>query len=91
MKTFKKVLFENVASFPFAWRNDCTGKTTIKVLLFFDFKKGLRFVVEAGNFTYCDRSLFKAFCKCLEHESVGMMKYDRLKEDTQSKGLWNKL
>ena len=48
--------------------------------MYFDFKEWLRFSVGAGNFGYCHRNPFKAFIRVLEHESIGMMKYDSLKE-----------
>lgn len=91
MKIFKKVLFSKLAESPLAWRTDRKAKTHIEVVFYFDFKKGARFRVNAGNISCCDRSLFKAFCRCLEHESIGMAKYDNLKDDTRSKGLWKKL
>lgn len=91
MKQIEKVLFRKDAESPLAWRPDKKAKTRIEVVFYFDFKLGPRFRVNAGNISCCDRSLFKAFCKCLEHESIGMAKYDNLKDDTRSKGLWQKL
>ena len=91
MKTYKKILFEKYAESPLAWRNDFKAKTRIKVTFYFDFKEGSRFTVEAGNVSSCKRNLFKAICFVLEHESIGMAKYDCLKSDTRAKGLWQKL
>lgn len=91
MKQFKKVLFSKLAESPLAWRSDRKAKTFIEVVFYFDFKKGARFRVNAGDISCCDKSLFKAFCRCLEHESIGMAKYTNLKDDTRSKGLWKKL
>lgn len=87
----KKVLFSKVAESPLAWRSDKKAKTHIEVVFYFDFKLGPRFRVNAGNVSCCNRNLIKAFCECLEHESIGMAKYDRLKEDTRAKGFWQKL
>ena len=91
MKQIKKVLFSKNAESPLAWRSDRKAKTRLEIVFYFDFKLGVRFRVNAGNISCCDKSLFKAFCKCLEHESIGMAKYDILKEDTRLKGLWKKL
>lgn len=91
MKQIRKVLFSKEAESPLAWRNDRKAKTHIEVVFYFDFKLGARFRVNAGNVSCCDKSLFKAFCQCLEHESIGMAKYDNLKYDTRAKGLWQKL
>lgn len=91
MKTYKKVLFSKDAESPLAWRSDKKAKTCIEVTFYFDFKEGARFTVSAGNTSFCSKSLFKAFLAVLEHESIGMAKYDWLKEDTRSKGFWKKL
>ena len=91
MKTYKKVLFEKYAESPLAWRTDFKARTHIKVTFYFDFKEGSRFTVEAGNVSSCKRNLFKAICFVLEHESIGMAKYDCLKSDTRAKELWQKL
>ena len=91
MKTYKKVLFYKEAESPLAWRGDRKAKTKIEAIMWFDFKEGLRFSVGAGNITSCERNIFKAILRVLEHESIGMAKYDCLKEDTRSKGLWKKL
>ena len=74
-----------------AWRSDKKAKTCIEGIFFFDFKEGARFTVRAGNISACRRNPFKAFLRVLEHESIGMAKYDWLKEDTRSKGLWKQL
>lgn len=91
MKTYEKILFEKYAESPLAWRNDFKARTHIKVTFYFDFKEGPRFTVEAGNVSSCKRNLFKAIWFVLEHESIGMAKYDCLKSDTRAKRLWKKL
>ena len=91
MKTYKNVLFYKEAESHLAWRSDRKTKTKIEAIMQFDFKEGLRFSVGAGNITSCERNIFKAIWRVLEHESIGMAKYDCLKEDTRSKGLWKRL
>lgn len=91
MKTYEKILFSKEFESPLAWRYDKKARTHIEVIFFFDFKEGVRFTVRAGNISVCRRNPFKAFLRVLEHESIGMAKYDWLKEDTRSKGLWQKL
>ena len=86
----KKILYEKNASSPLSWK-DSMVKTDIKVTLHFDWRHGLRFTVKAGNISYCERSLIKAFCECLEHESIGMAKYNELKDDVQEKDFWRHL
>lgn len=91
MRTYKKVLFYKEAESPLAWICDRKAKTKIEVIMWFDFKEGLRFSVGSGNITSCERNIFKAIWRVLEHESIGMAKYDCLKEYTRSKGLWKRL
>ena len=91
MKTYKKVLFYKEAGSPLTWRGDRKAKTKIEAIMWFDCKEWLRFSVGAGNITSCERNIFKAIWRVLEHESIGMAKYDCLKEDTRSKGLWKRL
>lgn len=91
MKQIKKVLFSKNIEVPLAWRDDKKAHTQIEVVFYFDLKLGARFRVNAGNVSFCDKSLFKAFCQCLEHESVGMAKYDNLKDDVRAKNFWQKL
>ena len=91
MKTYEKILFKKEAESPLAWRSDKKAKICIEVIFFFDFKEGARFTVRAGNISACRRNPFKAFLRVLEHESIGMAKYDWLKEDTRRKGLWKQL
>lgn len=87
----KKILFSKDAESPLAWRNDRKAKTHIELTLYFNFKDGIIFAVSAGNVSYNCRNPFKALFRVLEHESIGMAKYDHLKDDTRRKGLWQKL
>lgn len=91
MKTYEKILFEKDCESPLAWTHDYKAKTKIEVVFYFDFKEGPRFTVRAGNVSCCRRNIFKAFLVVLEHESIGMCKYDNLKYDTRSRGLWKQL
>lgn len=91
MRTYKKVLFYKEVESPLAYRSDYKARTKIEAIMWFDFKEGLRFSVMAGNISSCEKNIFKAIWRVLEHESIGMAKYDCLKEDTRSKGLWKKL
>lgn len=91
MRTYKKILFSKYAESQLAWRNDRKAKTHIKLVLYFDFKEGVRFTASAGSVSQCCRNPFKALFRVLEHESIGMAKYDYLKDDTRRKGLWQKL
>lgn len=91
IKTYEKILFSKDAESPLAWRNDRKAKTHIELALYFDFKEGMRFTASAGNVSWCCRNPFKALFRVLEHESIGMAKYDNLKDDTRRKGLWQKL
>jgi hypothetical protein len=59
--------------------------------MYFDFKEGLRFSVGVANMSSCYRNPFKAFIRTLEHESIGMAKYQQMKEDTRSCGLYKRL
>ena len=62
-------------------------KSYIKVTMHFDFKDWLRFSIEVPNISWCYRNPIKGILRVLEHESIGMSKYNKLKEDIRSKGL----
>jgi hypothetical protein len=93
MKTFKKTLFYKEYESPIAYgyKPEHTIKTYIEVNMYFDFKQWLRFSVSVPNFSCCKRNPFKAFIRVLEHESIGMSKYQRMKEDTRACGLYRKI
>ena len=57
MKTYKKILFYKEATSPLAWRGDRKARTKIEVIMWFDFKEGLRFSVGAGNISSCESNL----------------------------------
>lgn len=92
MKKFSKILLRKEYKSPVQY--DCTNtdvESYVEICLHFDFKEGLRFSVSVPNMGYCSRNPFTAVLRVLEHESIGMAKYNRLKEDVRAKGFWKKL
>ena len=57
----------------------------------FDFEEWLRFSVSVPDYACCDKNIFKALIKALEHSTVGYGKYQILKEDCRNKGFWKNL
>lgn len=64
-------------------------ETYIKLIMYFDFKEGLRFTCCVPNFASCYRNPFMAIFRVLEHESIGMGKYSLVKDVIRSKG-WHR-
>lgn len=93
MKTIKKVLFyeEYEAPIAYGYELEHKVKTHVEFIAWFDFKEGLRFSVEVANISFCTRNPFKAFIRILEHESIGMQKYQQLKNDSRKCGLWKEI
>ena len=90
----KKVLFHHVWSSPIAWHSskDCEKvRGYITYTVYFDFKKGLRFACTVPDITACSRGPFKCIWQILENQSVGMGKYQRLKERVRKLDLWKHL
>jgi len=79
MKTYKKVLFHE----EYEGNAQYTGKvkTYIEIIMYFDFKEGLRFTASVANYSWCFKNPINALIRVLEHESIGMAKYDALKEE----------
>lgn len=90
MKTISKTLYYKEYISTIAYVNDDV-LSYVKIQVHFDFKEGLRFSVAVPNYGCCKRNPFKAILRVLEHESIGMSKYQRLKDDCRDKGLWKKL
>lgn len=86
-------LFKKHWESPVAWATEKTPIINggIWYCLIFDFKNWLRFSCTSGNITACTRGPLKCIFHVLEHEGVGMAKYDRLKERVRENGLWNRL
>lgn len=85
----KKVLYYKEYESPVYWgyKPEHKVKSYIKIEMYFDFKEGLRFCITVPNISYCYRNPIKAILKALEHESIGMSKYNKLKEDIRRKNL----
>lgn len=90
MKTWTKTLFEKEYIGKKS-KMDKEIKTYIKIKIHFDFKEGLRYSVAVPNCGFCEKRLKDALIKALEHESIGMQKYNCLKEICTDKGLWNRI
>lgn len=88
-----KTIFEKQWTSPVAWGVEGTPRIEgyIKYQVHFDFKNGLRFSITVPNYGYCTRSPLKCIFGALEHSSVGMGKYCRLKDRVRSLDLWRKL
>jgi hypothetical protein len=93
MKTFNKILYYREYSSPIAYGYTMENKikSYVKIQINFDFKNWLWFSVTIPNVAIGNRNIFKALLMALEHESIGMAKYNRIKEDTRRNGLWKKL
>jgi hypothetical protein len=89
-KTYSKVLFYEEYESPirYGYKPEHKVKTYIKITRCFDLREGLRYVVTVPNVSWCYRNLQKAMIRILEHESIGMAKYNRMKEDMQRQDLF---
>lgn len=63
----------------------------IDINLHVSFRRGFFFAVNVVNKSFCSRNPFKALLRALESETVGMAKYDKLKERVRDLDLWRKL
>lgn len=89
MKTHTKTIYEDSYVGFSKWGQKI--KSYIRVERHFDFKDGLRYSVTVPNFTCCEKKLKDAILRVIEHESIGMSKYNGIKELIDNKKLWNKL
>lgn len=89
----KKTLFYKEYESPIPWGTEEKHKvkTYLRIEMVFNLKDGLWFCITAPNISIGDRNIFKAFARIFEHESIGMQKYQQLKDDTHACGLWKKL
>lgn len=91
----RKTLYYNEYESPIFWGSQNGDNTKVrayfKLQLVFDLREGLRFVASVPNVSHCCRNPFKAICRVLEHESIGMAKYDRLKSRVRKLNLAKKL
>ena len=63
----------------------------IKFELVFSLRVGFMFSVSVMNKVFQHKNPFKALLVALESETVGMCKYDKLKERLRDMDLWSKL
>jgi hypothetical protein len=91
--TYKKILYYKEYESPirYGYKPEHKVKSYVKITKIFDFKEGLRYVVTVPNVSYCYKKLKDAFLRVLEHESIGMAKYNRLKEDMTRQDLFRTL
>jgi hypothetical protein len=92
-KTYSKTLFYREYDSPirYGYKPEHRVKSYVKIQRHFDFKEGLRYSVTVPNITWCLRNKQEALMKILEHESIGMAKYNKLKEDIQRQDLFRTL
>lgn len=89
-KIIKKVLFKkNYEGYCGLLSENNKIETYIELVMCFDFREGLRFTCSVPNISSCNRNPFKAIFRILEHESIGMGKYNRVKDVIRAKG-WHK-
>jgi hypothetical protein len=84
----KKILYKNEYRSGLFWghKPEHLVKSYVEFSMYFDFKDGLRFCISVPNVSFCYRNPFKALFKALEHESIGMSKYQQLKDDIRRQG-----
>jgi hypothetical protein len=89
----KKALYykEYYSPVAYGYKPDHKVKSYFKFIMVFDLKEGLRFTACVPNFSYCCRNPIRTVLRVLEHESIGMAKYNKIKEDTRACGLYKKL
>ena len=90
---FNKTLYYKEYESPIAYGYEPQHKVKsyIEVKMYFDFKNGLRFCASVPNFSTTNRNPMKSILRAMEHESIGMSKYNRIKEDIRRCGLWKHL
>lgn len=83
-----KILYYKEYYSPVFWgyKPEHKVKSYIKFQIHFNLKDGLWFSATVPNFTCGDRNPFKSIMTILEHESIGMSKYNKLKEDIRHDG-----
>jgi hypothetical protein len=88
-----KTIYKKQWTSPVAWGVEGTPKVEgyIEYKVHFSFKEGICFSISIPNFGCGSRNPFECIFRALEHSSVGMGKYCRLKERTRSLGMWKNL
>lgn len=87
MKTWTKTVYERHYSSPSKWGQRI--ESYIKIQRHFDFREGLRYSVSVPNKSVCRRTIKQALIDMMEKESIGMGKYEGLKEQMYKHRLWN--
>lgn len=92
-KTHKKVLIHKEYTSPIKYGYEPHHKVQsyITITRCFSFKEGLRYTVTVPNASFCKKRLIDALVWAMEHESIGMAKYQRIKEDLNRQDLYRKL
>ena len=89
MKTHSKLVYERHYDSPSKWGDKI--QSYIKIERYFDCKEGLRYSVSVPNFCCCKKKLQDAMLWAMEHESIGMSKYESLKDHMNKNKLWDKV
>ena len=78
---------------PVAWGiNEGDGVNGEIVLsLYITLHTGFHFSVRVANASFNGKNPIDCIMRALEHESVGMHKYERIKERTRENGTWKRL
>jgi len=87
MKTHSKIIYEKHYTSTSKWGKKI--ESYIRIERHFDFKEGLRYSVSVPNCCFCKKRLQDAMLWAMEHESIGMAKYESLKYQIERKKLWN--
>lgn len=92
-KTYSKTIFNKRYTSPIkhGYKPEHIVETYIIIKIVFDFECGLRYSIEVPNCCFTEKTLKKAFIRALEHESIGMSKYQQLKDNLQNENLYNRL
>lgn len=91
MRTYSKIIYEDSYVGFSKWGQKI--ESYIRIERHFDFKNGLRYSIMVPNFSSCEKSIKDAMLRVIEHESIGMAKYNGIKELQllDNKKMWNKI
>ena len=75
-----------------AWAEDGGDlHASIDVKLIINWHVGFTFCVSVANKSFCSKNPIAAMLAALESETIGMAKYDRIKNKLRSSGAWKKI
>jgi hypothetical protein len=83
-------IFLRSFTFNTAWQLEEKQKHTAYIEIHFFFK-GMYFSVNVNNKGFTSRNIFTALLNALESETVGMQKYNTLKDRVRTIGAWQRL